>query len=129
MYMSYIFLTSVAHRALADVEAMERIMVKTELVHLLSTLPVRSPSQQLGAWATQKNTHNRITQILTSLGKRVTNAQAIRLNELGLSYEALQDLRSACTDNEEYSKALLDSGVRSKPLRDKLSALVKPRRS
>ena len=51
-------LTYLAHRALADVEAMERIMVKTGLVDLLSSLPVRSPAKQLGAWATQKNTHN-----------------------------------------------------------------------
>ena len=64
--------------------------MKTGLVDLLSTLPIRSPAQQLGAWATQKNTHNRVTQILSALGKRVTNAQAKRLNELGLSFEVLQ---------------------------------------
>ena len=102
--------------------------MKTGLVDLLSTLPIRSPAQQLGAWATQKNTHNRVTQILSSLGKRVTNAQAKRLNELGLSFEVLQDLRSSSKDSEEFSKALLDSGVRSKPLRDKLCDIVKPKR-
>ena len=102
-------------------------MTKTGLVDLLSSLPFRSPSQQLGAWATQKNTHDRITQILTSLGKRVTNAQAKRLNDLGLTYDSLQDLRSSCRDSEEFSKALLDRGVKSKPLRDKLSTLIKPR--
>ncbi len=51
------------------------------------------------------------TQILSSLGKRVTNAQAKRLNKLGLSLETLQDLRSSSKDSEEFSKALLDSGV------------------
>ena len=66
----------VAHRALAEVEAMERIIVKTGLVDLLSSLPVRSPAQQLDAWATQKNTHNCVIQILTSLGKQITNVQA-----------------------------------------------------
>ena len=35
---------------------------------------------------------------------------------MGLSFEALQDLRSSSKDNEEFSKAFLDSGVRSKPL-------------
>ena len=100
--------------------------MKTELVDRLSSLPVRSTAQQLGAWATQKNTHNRITQILTSLGKRVTNAQAKRLNELGLSFQALQNLRSSCKDSEEFCKTLLESGVWSKPLRDKLSTLIKP---
>ena len=121
-------LTYPAHRALADVEAMEKILVKTELVDLLSTLPVRSPAQQLDAWVTQKTTHNRVTQILSSLGKRITNAQAKRLDELGLPFEALQDLRSSSKDSEEFSKALLDRGVRSKPLRDKLSDIVKPKR-
>lgn len=121
-------LTAPAHRALADVEAMERIMLKTGLVDLLSSLPVRSPSQQLGAWATQKNTHNRVTQLLTSLGKQITNAQARRLNELGLSFEALQDLRSSAKDRDGFYKALQDSGVNSKPLREKLNTIVKPRR-
>ena len=95
------------------------ILVKTGLVDLLSTLPVISPVQQLGAWATQNTTHNRVTQILSSLGKRVTNAQAKRLNELGLSFKALQDLRSTSKDSEEFSMDLLDSGIRSKPLCDK----------
>ena len=78
------------HRALADVEAMERILVKTGLVDFLSTLPVISPAQKFGAWATQKRTHTiesslasqtpiqicvgvwlaRLPQILSSLGKR-----------------------------------------------------------
>ena len=106
---------------------MEKILTKTELVDVLSSLPIRSPSQQLGAWATQKNTHDRITKILTSLGKNVTNAQAQRLNALGLSYEALQDLRSSCTDKEEFGEALLKSGVKSKPVREKLQKLVRPR--
>ena len=97
-------------------------------IGLVDSLPARSPAQQLGAWATQKNTHNRVTQILTSLGKRVTNAQAKRLNELGLSYETLQDLRTSCKDSDEFCKTLLDSGVRSKPLRDKLSGIIKPKR-
>lgn len=118
-------LTYLAHRALADVEAMERIMVKTGLVDLLSSLPVRSPAQQLRAWATQKNTHHRVTQILSVLGKKVTYAQARRLNDLGLSCEDLQDLRTSCKDSEV---ALQDRGVRSKPLRDKLSTLLKPKR-
>lgn len=60
----------IAHRALADVEAMERIMVKSGLVDLLSSLLVRSPAQQLGAWAIYTEEHSQPT--LTSLGKRVT---------------------------------------------------------
>ena len=67
-------------------------------------------------------------QFLSSLGKRVTNAQAKCLNELGLSFAALQDLRSSSKDSEEFSKALLDSGVRSKPLRDELGEIIKPKR-
>ena len=118
----------IAHRALADVEAMERIIVKTGLVDLLSSLPVRSPAQQLDAWATQKNTHNCVIQILTSLGKQITNVQAKRLNELGLSCEVLRDLRTSCRDSEEFFKVLQDSGVRSKPLRDKLSTIINPKR-
>ena len=38
------------YRALADVEALDRVLMKTELVNLLSNLPVRSAAQQLGMW-------------------------------------------------------------------------------
>ena len=100
--------------------------MKTGLVDLLSTLPVRSPAQV--RCLDYPEEHNRVTQILSSLGKRVTNAQAKHLNELGLSFEALQDLRSSSKDSEEFSKSLLESGVRSKPLHDKLCDIVKPKR-
>ena len=43
-------------------------MTKTDLVDL-SSLLIRSRIQQLGAWATQKNTHHRVTDILSSLGQ------------------------------------------------------------
>ena len=121
-----IVFSPVAHRALADVEAMERIMTKTDLVDLLSSLPIRSPIQQLGAWATQKNRHHRVTDILSSLGKGITNSQAQRLNALGLSYEALCDLRSSSKDSVEFSELLFKKGVKSKAVREKLQKLVKP---
>ena len=56
-------------------EAMERILDKTGPADLLSTLPVRSPVQQLGAWAVQKNTHKQIPhdQSTWQASKRVTN--------------------------------------------------------
>ena len=115
----------VAHRALGDVEAMERIMTKTDLVDL-SSLPIRSCIQQLGVWATQKNTHHRVTDILFSLGKGITNSQAQRLHALGLSYEALCDLRSSSKDVVEFSEVLFEKGVKSKAVREKLQKLVKP---
>ena len=40
-------LLAIAHRALADVEAMERIIIQTPLV--LSGLPTKSPDKLIGA--------------------------------------------------------------------------------
>jgi hypothetical protein len=57
------------NKKLAGVEATEKILVMIKIEALLSTLAIRSPAQQLGARATQKNTHNRVTQIVSSLGK------------------------------------------------------------
>lgn len=96
--------------------------MKTGLVSLLSSLPVRSAVQQLGMWISQKSAHNRVTHLLAALGKRVTNAQARRLDELGLSYRILLDLRLSSTNVEDFSKTLQKRGVRSKALREKLSA-------
>ena len=85
-----------------------------------------STTSKLGAWATQKNRHHRVTDILSSLGKGITNSQAQRLNALGLSYEALCDLRSSSKDSVEFSELLFKKGVKSKAVREKLQKLVKP---
>ena len=111
------------YRALADVEALDRVLMKTELVNLLSNLPVRSAAQQLGMWISQKSSHNRVTHLLAALGKRVTNAQAKRLDELGLSYNTLLDLRLSSKNVKDFSKTLQKRGVRSKCVRQKLSAM------
>ena len=43
--------------------------------------------------------------------RTLTIAEAKWLNELGLPFKALQDLRSSSKDGKEVSKALLDSGI------------------
>ena len=53
---------------------------------------------------------------------------SVNANEFELSFLALQDFRSTSQDSEEFSKALLDSGVRSEPLSDKLCDVVEPKR-
>ena len=114
-----------AHRALADVEAMERLFVSTPLVGLLSTLPMRSGVQQIELWQTQQAQHGRCMQLLGALGKKITAAQARRLDIIGLSFDAMQHLRRTCPDKDAFKAALKQRGVNSRPLCDKLASVVK----
>ena len=103
---------------------MEDIFLKSAVVEMLSSLPKRSTTQQLLKWRTQKEQRRRILSLLCSLGKRITAPQAKRLDVLDLPYEALCAIRSSCTSDTDFQTTLLQRGVRSRPLREKLTALV-----
>ena len=115
-----------AHRALSDVVAMEELFTEKSLVDLLTSLPLRSVKQQLQLWNTQKEQRRRTSNILYSLGRQITSPQAKRLDELHLSVSALCEIRASCSDDDEFQTTLMQRGVRSKKLREKLtSALTK----
>ena len=109
---------------MADVEALEQIMVDTPLIHLLSTLPSRSSNTQVDLWRSQKDRHSRSSKLLWSLGKTITTAQARRLDELGFTFESLNQLRSTAGSAQDFQNSLHSSGVKSKPLREKLTAIL-----
>ncbi len=44
--------------------------------------------------------------------------------ELGLTHDSLKILRSQSAGDETFKKALIEKGVKSKPLREKLTKLV-----
>ena len=113
-----------AHRALPDVEALEEVFMGTRLVDLLSSLPTRPARQQVELWRVQKGQRTRTTRLLHSLGNRITAAQAKRLDTLGLSHTVLCELRAASAGDEEFQKVLREREVHSKPLREKLAAVV-----
>ena len=115
-----------AHRALPDVQALEELLMSTPLLGLLASLPKRSATQQLQLWRLQKNQRIRTTTLLHSLGNRITAAQAKRLDAyaLQLSYTALCTIRENTAGDTEFQRILLERGVRSKPLREKLTAVL-----
>ncbi len=77
-------------------------------------------------WAEQKSLHQRTTSLVNSLGKpSVTAPQAKRLDVLGLSYSALLSLRLESKKEEDLIATLKAKGVNSKPLREKLTKLLK----
>ena len=53
-----------AHRALEDVQAMEKLFTSTPLVSMLSSLTVWKIPQLLQAWQDKINKNNRIQQIV-----------------------------------------------------------------
>ena len=67
--MKYVVHTT-AHRALADVEAMEELFTETVLAHCLPSLPIHTPERQLDLWHTQKDLYTRTSHLINSLGKQ-----------------------------------------------------------
>ena len=102
---------------------MEELFMWTDVVDLLSSLPKRSPTEQIQCWKVQKEQHRRTSSLLRSLGRQITAAQAKRLDALNLSYEVLREIRQ-CYSGEEFVKTLLERGVRSKVLREKLKTVL-----
>ena len=111
-----------AHRALPDVEAMEELFTNTALVDLLTSLPKRSPTQQLNLWMSQKDQRLRTSSLLYSLGRQITATQAKRLDSLGLSHDVLREIWVS-SPSEMFQETLLVRGVRSKKLREKLTSI------
>ena len=111
-----------AHRALADVEAMEKVITHPSLVGCFSRLAVRSPKKQRSLWIEQKRAFHRTSSLIKSLGKStLKSAQAKRLDDLGLGYEDLVKLHADSQDRDTFMKALKAKGVNSKPLCAKIA--------
>ena len=120
------YISNTAHRALSDVEALERLFTDTPLQELLPRLPSRTASSQLHIWTRQKNQHGRCSFLLRALGKKITSAQAKRLDDLGLTYDELRFLRKSSDSTDDFVTTLSSKGVNSKALREKLASFVKP---
>lgn len=114
-----------AHRALGDVQAMKSVLTHPSLLSCLSNLQLRSPSQQLKSWTSQKTLHQKYTSLTSSLSKpAITASQAKKLVSLGLSHSRLQQLHSEAKDEEDFFKKLKAKGVNSKALQAKLLKLL-----
>ena len=110
-----------AHRALPDVDAMEKVITHPKLARCLSKLLIRSATNQGGLWVAMKRRYFRSAALIKELGKpAVTTAQAKRLDELGLDFQDLLKMNSESKTPEEFQTALKNRGVNSKPLREKI---------
>ena len=120
----------VAHWALQDVEAMEEVFTKTALVDLLSSLPTQSAKAATAKVEYTKGPAMscRTSPLLYALGKRVTSAQAKWLDALNLSHWVLCDIRADTATYKDFWRVLLEKRVRSKPLREKLTAIIHPKK-
>ena len=84
-----------AHRALPDVDAMEKVITHPKLARCLSKLLIRSATNQGGLWVAMKRRYFRSAALIKELGNpAVTTAQAKRLDELGLDFQDLLKMNS-----------------------------------
>ena len=103
------------------------VLTHPSLLNCLSKSPIRSPSQQLQLWESQKKLHQRTTSLISSLGKPSISAlQAKKLDSVGLSNVAdLEKHFSESKDQNDFSSTLMAMNVNSQPLQEKLWKLLK----
>ena len=109
---------------------MEEVFTKTALVGLLSSLPIQSAKAATAKVAYTKGPAMscRTSPLLYALGKRVTSAQAKWLDALNLSHWVLCNIRADTATYKDFRRVLLEKRVRSKPLREKLTAIIHPKK-
>jgi len=108
---------------------MERVLKHEDITLHLAALSIRSPLEQTKLWIQQKRLFTRAASLIKAIGKpTLTSTQAKKLDSLGFTFSSLSLLRQQCGGTEAFQAALKERGVRSKPLREKLTkALHKPR--
>ena len=102
--------------------ALERVVHHPSIKANLLALSIRSPQQQTRLWMEQKRLFVRATTLIKAIGKPcLTSTQAKKLDSLGFNFQSLTLLSRQYSTGEEFQTALKERGVRSKPLREKLS--------
>lgn len=104
---------------------MMAVVTHPSMSSCLTKLPTRSAGEQLQLWTTQKRQHQKITSLITSLGKpSITSAQAKKLDSVGLSYNGLVSLFGNASDQEGFYEVMKSKNVNSKALQKKLWTLL-----
>lgn len=104
---------------------MEELFTQPPLVDCLPSLESHSSRQQLTHWQSQKGQRQRATSLISQLGNpSITVLQAKRLDQLGIDFHSLCQLRGEATNKEEFMEVMRSKGARSKQLREKLALLV-----
>ena len=80
---------AVAHRAMADVQAMKEIFASSKLEPLLARLTLHSKSEIYKTWSSKNNKCIISQQLIRRLGMDCTKKMAIRLHEEGITYDSL----------------------------------------
>ena len=111
--------SSLAHRALPDVEALQELYTQTSLQKLLLSIPIRSTGEQLQHWKAQKECYEHVTKFRHIL----PTEQARILVKKGLTYKVLCHMCATTKTKEEFKELLKRKGVQRGKAHNKLVTL------
>ena len=103
---------------------MEEIFSHKYLAGLLPSVPKQPAEEQLQKWNEQKKKRAIKVNLKEHLGHRIKDHQVNRLADLGLCYSELCDIRTRCTDDQEFQEELRKRKVDSKDLRRFLTTAI-----
>ena len=113
-----------AHRALADVEAMEDIFLTSALVEMLSSLPKRSTTQQLLKVENTEGAAEADPESIMLVGEVHHRSAGYSCALTCWISHTRRCVRSGRLVPDFQTTLSLQRGVRSRPLKEKLTALV-----
>lgn len=111
--------SSLAHRALPDVEALQELYTQPSLQKLFLSIPIRSTGEQLQHWKAQKECHEHVTKFHHIL----PTEQARILVKKGLTYNVLCHMCATTKTKEEFKELLKRKGVQRGKVHNRLVTL------
>ena len=113
----------VAHRALADVEAMRDVFSCTQLKDLNDKHEqfLRHPLEQKNKYKSMVKIRERTKMLLLKFGSAISGTMAKKIATEGFDFNQLKNLRATFPDKEKFSQFLRSKGL-SLPCSKKLAA-------
>ena len=94
-----------------DVRAMKKIFTSTMLEPVLAQLTLRNKAELHKTWSDKNSDRLVSQQLIRKMGKDCSKKMAVRLNDMGVSYDQLQQGFKDCSTEEEFHQWLRESGV------------------
>ena len=106
----------VAHRALADVEAMRDVLFYTTLkdLHVQHEQFLRTPLEQKSKYKSMVKLRERTKMLLLKFGSAISGTMAKKIVTEGLHFNQLKNLRATFHDKEKFMQILRAKGLSSK---------------
>lgn len=91
-----------AHQALADVEALEECLFKTELEDKMATIRLKCAKEQESEWHGKVKLRREMKKLIFNFGQSVTQHLARKMAREGVTYRQIEELYTSSKSTEAF---------------------------